>query len=132
MKCKPIKLLGKKDGGKYLESTVSQNVLRLDTEYMIPEAKWSCSVMSNSATPWTVAYQTPPSMEFSWQEYWSGFPCSTAGIFLTQGSNPLLFHLWHCRQILYFWVIGTCPKQLIFNMNRSTIKQYFHGSYIWH
>ena len=24
------------------------------------------------ATPWTVAYQAPPSMEFSRQEYWSG------------------------------------------------------------
>ena len=23
-------------------------------------------------TPWTVAYQAPPSMEFSRQEYWSG------------------------------------------------------------
>ena len=29
------------------------------------------------AIPWTVAYQAPPSMEFSSQEYWSGlpFPC---------------------------------------------------------
>ena len=26
------------------------------------------------ASPWTVAYQTPPSMEFSRQEYWSGLP----------------------------------------------------------
>ena len=25
-------------------------------------------------TPWTVAYQAPPSMEFSRQEYWSGLP----------------------------------------------------------
>ena len=24
------------------------------------------------ATPWTAAYQIPPSMEFSRQEYWSG------------------------------------------------------------
>ena len=36
------------------------------------------SVMSHSATPWTVARQAPPSMEFSRQEYWSGllFPSS--------------------------------------------------------
>ena len=27
------------------------------------------------ATPWTVAYQAPPSMEFSRQEYWSGVHC---------------------------------------------------------
>ena len=26
------------------------------------------------ATPWTAAYQTPPSMGFSKQEYWSGVP----------------------------------------------------------
>ena len=26
------------------------------------------------ATPWTVAYQAPPSMRFSRQEYWSGLP----------------------------------------------------------
>ena len=26
------------------------------------------------ATPWTVAYQAPPSMGFSKQEYWSGLP----------------------------------------------------------
>ena len=26
------------------------------------------------ATPWTVAYHTPPSMGFSGQEYWSGLP----------------------------------------------------------
>ena len=25
-------------------------------------------------TPWTAAYQTPPSMGFSSQEYWSGLP----------------------------------------------------------
>ena len=28
--------------------------------------------MSNFATPWTAAYQVPPSMGFSRQEYWSG------------------------------------------------------------
>ena len=36
--------------------------------------EWSCSVMSDSATPWTVAHQAPPSMGFSRQEYWSGLP----------------------------------------------------------
>ena len=30
-------------------------------------------------TPWTVAYQAPPSMKFSGQEYWSGlaFPATS-------------------------------------------------------
>ena len=31
----------------------------------------SCSVLSISATPWTVAHQAPLSIELSWQEYWS-------------------------------------------------------------
>ena len=38
-------------------------------------------------TPWTVAYQAPPSMGFSRQEYWSGLPFPAPGIFPTQGSN---------------------------------------------
>ena len=41
--------------------------------------KWKVKVKSLSrvrllATPWTVAYQAPPSTGFSRQEYWSGVP----------------------------------------------------------
>ena len=41
--------------------------------------KWKVKVKSLSlvrllATPWTAAYQSPPSMGFSRQEYWSGLP----------------------------------------------------------
>jgi len=41
--------------------------------------KWKVKVKSFSciqllATPWTAAYQAPPSMGFSRQEYWSGVP----------------------------------------------------------
>ena len=50
------------------------------------------------ATPWTVAYQGPLFMGFSRQEYWSGLPFPSLGIFPTQGSNP---GLPHCRQTLY-------------------------------
>ena len=35
--------------------------------------------MSDSATPWTIAPQAPLSMEFSWQEYWSGEPFPSSG-----------------------------------------------------
>ena len=31
------------------------------------------------ATPWAVAYQVPPSMGFSRQEYWSGVPLPSPG-----------------------------------------------------
>ena len=50
------------------------------------------------ATPWTVAYQAPPSMEFSRQEYWSGLPFPSPGIFPTWGLNPGLLY---CKQTLY-------------------------------
>ena len=41
--------------------------------------KWKVKVKSLSCvwllvTPWTAAYQAPPSMGFSKQEYWSGVP----------------------------------------------------------
>ena len=41
--------------------------------------KWKVKVKSLNhvwllATPWTAAYQAPPSMEFSRQQYWSGLP----------------------------------------------------------
>ena len=41
--------------------------------------KWKVKVKSLSrvrllATPWTAAYQAPPSMGFSRQKYWSGVP----------------------------------------------------------
>ena len=31
------------------------------------------------ATPWTVAYQAPPSLGISRQKYWSGFPFPSPG-----------------------------------------------------
>ena len=36
--------------------------------------KYSCSVVSDSTTLWTVARQAPPSTGFSRQEYWNGLP----------------------------------------------------------
>ena len=34
------------------------------------------------ATPWTVAYQAPPSLGFSRQEYWSGVPMPSPTLYL--------------------------------------------------
>ena len=36
------------------------------------------------ATPWTAAYQAPPSMGFSRQEYWSGLPLPSPSIMLSR------------------------------------------------
>ena len=49
--------------------------------------KWKVKVKSLSragllATPWTAAYQAPPSMGFSRQEYWSGVPLPSPTVYL--------------------------------------------------
>ena len=54
--------------------------------------KWKVKVQLLSrvrllATPWTTAYQVPPSMGFSRQEYWSGVPL------LWESKRMLLNHL---------------------------------------
>ena len=40
------------------------------------------------AAPWTVAYQVPPSMGFSRQEYWSGLPFSSPEDLPNPGIEP--------------------------------------------
>ena len=49
---------------------------------------FSHSVMSDSANTWTVICQAPLSMEFSRQEYWTGFRSPTAGDLPDPGIEP--------------------------------------------
>ena len=44
------------------------------------EVAQSCPTL---ATPWTAAFQASPSMGFSRQEYWSGVPSPSPGLFAT-------------------------------------------------
>ena len=57
----------------------------ISCEFVIYKNKWIChvslkvkvkllSLVQLFATPWTAAYQVPPSMGFSRQEFWSGLP----------------------------------------------------------
>ena len=57
-------------------------------------------------TPWTVTHQTPLSMGFFQQEYWSGLPFSPPGDLPDSRDHTCLLHLLHCRQILYRWATG--------------------------
>ena len=54
--------------------------------------KWikvkSLSRVRLSAAPWTLAYQAPPSMGFSRQEYWSGLPFPSPGNLPDSGIEP--------------------------------------------
>ena len=60
---------------------------------MLPIMKEKKKVKSHScvqlfATPWTVHYQIPLSMEFSRQEYWSGLPFPSPGDLPNPGIEP--------------------------------------------
>ena len=54
----------------------------------------------------TVACQTPLSMGFSRQEYWSGLPCPPPGCLPNSGTEQASNASLHCRQILYHWATG--------------------------
>ena len=72
--------------------------------------KWKVKVKSlspvrPSATPWTAAYQAPPSMGFSRQEYWSGVPLpspSSGKVLRVKGALliiTLVQSLINCREL---------------------------------
>ena len=72
------------------------------------------SVISDSATAWTVACQAPLSMGFPRQEYQSGLPLPLPGIFPTQGSNPHLVCFQH-------WQTDCLPLSHFRNMQHSIV-----------
>ena len=47
--------------------------------YVMSAVCYVASVISDSVIPWTLAHQTPLSMRFSRQEYWSGLPFPSSG-----------------------------------------------------
>ena len=85
----------------------------------------SHSVVSDSATPWTVVCQAPPFMDFCRQEYWSGFPFPSPGDLPDPGLEP---RYPHCRQTFsHLSHQGSPPQFLVLKFlqmmrNISTIK----------
>ena len=85
--------------------------------------KWKLKVKSLSrvrlfATPWTAAYQAPPSMGFSRQEYWSGVPLPSPNqcCLIVFKSKPqilillitaLLIPPFKTHSLSIYWVPGT-------------------------
>ena len=73
--------------------------------------KWKVKVKSLSrvlllATPWTAAYQAPPSMGFSRQEYWSGVPLPSPTEVKVRGIETRAFlDTGHVFKSLTFWQI---------------------------
>ena len=80
---------------------------------MVPLAESCCVVVELLShvqlfvTPWTVARQSPLSMGFSRQEYWSGLPFPSPGNLPNPGIKPMSpASLLHGRWIVYHWAIG--------------------------
>ena len=75
----------KKQYRQKVQSGTTQNLqmsnkhVKIFSTYLVIEVAQSLSHVRLFVTPWTVAHQTPPSMEFSRQEYWSGLPFSSPG-----------------------------------------------------
>ena len=59
-----------------------------------------------SATPWTVAYQAPPSVGFSRQEYWSGLPFPSPGDLPNPGIE-LTFLMFPASAVGFFTISTT-------------------------
>ena len=62
--------------------------------------KWKVKVKSLSCvwllvTPWLAAYQAPPSMGFSRQEYWSGLPLPSLTLILI---STKVYNIWKYRR----------------------------------
>ena len=89
--------------------------------------KWKVKVKSLScvrllATPWTAAYQAPPTMGFSRQEYWSGVPLpSLIGVHISPPFwtspyfPPYPIPLdWYRATVWVFWAIQQIPVGYLF------------------
>ena len=70
-------------------------MLRTVTIYSLRKRKVeSLSHVRLFATPWTIAYQAPPSMGFSRQQCWSGLPFPSPGDLPNPGIEPQSPALW--------------------------------------
>ena len=54
----------------------------------LEKSVFSCIVVPHPVTPWTVACQSPLSVEFSRQEYWNGLPFPSPGDLPNPGIEP--------------------------------------------
>ena len=80
--------------------------------------KWKVKVKTLShirlsATPWTAAYQAPPSMRFSRQKYWSGVPLPSPLLLLLNLKHQKQTNQ-NCHSCFPMKIIQSCPPSLDF------------------
>ena len=77
------------------------------------------------ATPWTAAYQAPPSMGFSRHEYWSGVPLPSPRTILPNSKNACKTS----RTLSQAWRLGLCvcgPGLMPRNQGRINLSFQFY------
>ena len=77
------------------------------------------------ATPWTVAYQVPPSVGFSRQEYWGGLPFPSPGDLLDPGIWTQVSHIGG----RHFTIWATREEHLA--CHRCSLNEWVKYSSIW-
>ena len=84
-----------------------------------------CSVVSDSATPWTVASHVPLSMGLPGKNIGAGCRFLLQGIFLTQGSNLSLLHLQHWQaDSLPLHYLGSPGINSVLSIHSRVLREY--------
>ena len=88
--------------------------------------KWKVKVKSLShvrllANPWTAAYQAPPSMGFSRQEYWSGLPLPSPPGYVIGMNSHFVASSWQLIKPREWWLYGRIldPRALNFRKRKK-------------
>ena len=71
-----------------MKGTLTQSLFHLSNNTVLDTLVKLLSRVWHFATPWTVAYQAPPSLEFSRQKYWNGLPFPFPVDFSDPGIEP--------------------------------------------
>ena len=80
---------GEKDLGSWGGESPRNSCIRLKSSERPCVCVPSCSVVSHSVTPWTVAYRSPLPMGFPRQEYWGVLPFPPPGDLPNPGIEPV-------------------------------------------
>ena len=112
-------------------------LFQFPNNYSLCAACKVASVVSDSATLWTVARQAPLSMGIlSRQEYWSGLPCPSPGDILDPGIKPATLTSPALAGIFFFLPLEPpYPiefSQQLYEIGRARHMHFTHGNVSFH
>ena len=91
----------------------------------------SLSCVRLLATPWMAAYQAPPSIGFSRQEYWSELPLPS----LNMLSRLVITFLSRSKHLLILWLQSPSAVVLVYSVDferhKETISQFYFSFYVF-